>query len=66
MTEPKAWHCPACNAYHAPHVDTCPNPAQVAIIPSVFTPDTQAMNTAASNPEYIQRVIRGQSKTVAL
>lgn len=26
MTEPKAWHCPNCNAYHAPHVDTCPKP----------------------------------------
>ncbi len=22
--ERKAWHCPACNAYHAPHCDTCP------------------------------------------
>lgn len=26
MTEPKAWHCPNCNAYHAPHVETCPKP----------------------------------------
>lgn len=30
MTEPKAWHCPNCNAYHAPHVDTCPKPKAAA------------------------------------
>lgn len=24
MTERKAWHCPSCNRYHAPHVETCP------------------------------------------
>lgn len=22
----EAWFCPACKAYHAPHVETCPKP----------------------------------------
>lgn len=28
---PTAWHCPACNAYHAPHVDTCPKATQAQL-----------------------------------
>lgn len=29
MTDRKPWHCPSCNAYHGPHVDTCPKPTQL-------------------------------------
>lgn len=31
MTQAAAWWCPACAAYHAPHVETCPN--KLAAVP---------------------------------
>jgi hypothetical protein len=36
-----AWFCPACNAHHAPHVNTCPNPASLPFTaaPYRYTPE---------------------------
>lgn len=38
-----AWFCPACQKYHAPHVDTCPGakiplPLGYVVLPEVVRP----------------------------
>jgi hypothetical protein len=54
MTDRKPWHCPSCNAYHGPHVDTCPNPRKLAFQavneqPSYLNGFSQAQTAAASH-----------------
>lgn len=35
---PQAWFCPSCQKHHAPHVETCPGPANALPLPGVTIP----------------------------
>lgn len=58
--ERKAWHCPACNAYHAPHCDTCPVPTRYglpgapgpAVVPSCWPPEPVTVVCDPALPPY--------------
>ena len=69
MTDRKPWHCPSCNAYHGPHVDTCPKPMPAMSVPFMAQPNTAgqltdalryAQNTAAATGlvDYTTTVVR--------
>jgi hypothetical protein len=49
MTDRKAWHCPSCGKTHAPHVDTCPEPAAPAGMP---VPGSPYILPRGARPEY--------------
>lgn len=65
MTEPKAWHCPNCCAYHAPHVDTCPKPKPAVNLGGQHSSYGQSMNTSQyqemlRNAQQAQNIAAGQ------
>lgn len=63
MTEPKAWHCPSCNAYHAPHVDTCPKPKPPVNLGGQHSYG-QALASAATNPNFVDLLHARQAQNI--
>ena len=49
MAERKAWACPSCGKTHAPHVDTCPEPAIAIGTP---LPGSPYVVPRGARPEY--------------
>ena len=48
--ERTAWFCPACQKYHAPHVETCPGPVGVRPLPDITIPPIHPVVTSPWKP----------------